>query len=118
MCADADDADSVTDDDADDETDDDADDKGFIFSTGSFIVLAADRHEVLCRSCGREVGLPNKTKCLGRSARLISNVYGNISQKAYESRIKIFDRDKCRRRQIFIADERTDRLPDKGVPKV
>ena len=69
---DADDADDVTDDDADDETDDDAGDKGFIFSTGSFIVLAADRHEVLCRSCGREVGLPNKTKCLGRSARLIS----------------------------------------------
>ena len=32
-----------------------ADDKSFIFSTGSFIVLAADHHEVLCRSCGREV---------------------------------------------------------------
>jgi len=35
-----------------------ADDKSFIFSTGSFIVLAADHHEVLCRSCGREVADP------------------------------------------------------------
>ena len=29
--------------------------KSFIFSTGSFFVLAADHHEVLCRSCGKEV---------------------------------------------------------------
>ena len=34
----------------------DADDKSFIRSTGSFIVRAAHhQHEVLCRSCGREV---------------------------------------------------------------
>ena len=32
------------------------DDKSFKISAGSFIVLAADQHEVLCRSCGREVG--------------------------------------------------------------
>ena len=31
-------------------------DKSFKISAGSFIVLAADQHEVLCRSCGREVG--------------------------------------------------------------
>ena len=30
--------------------------KSFKISAGSFIVLAADQHEVLCRSCGREVG--------------------------------------------------------------
>ena len=39
-----------------------ADDKSFIFSTGSFIVLAADHHEVLCRSCGREVKNPINDK--------------------------------------------------------
>ena len=32
------------------------DDKSFKTSAGSFIALAADQHEVLCRSCGREVG--------------------------------------------------------------
>jgi len=31
-------------------------DKSFKISAGSFIALAADQHEVLCRSCGREVG--------------------------------------------------------------
>ena len=31
-------------------------DKSFKISAGSFIVLVADQHEVLCRSCGREVG--------------------------------------------------------------